>query len=368
MKFCTSSLLTLLLIGMLTTGAVVAQAPEGFLYQAEARNSSGYPIRKTELAVRITIRSGDPGGIVVWEGEHEVTTNKYGLFSLVVGEGTGGAYDFKDINWAAGTYFLNVMIYDCCKWVDMGTSQLLSVPYALHAKTVEKITETDPVFSASQAANITETDITNLGNLSGINTGDQDLSRLASQAALADTASAIRSAIPGVTLYNVGDLAQGGIVFWVDQTGQHGLVCEKKDQATRAGWYAGKMILTQAKGDGLFAGKSNTVIIIAAQAVAGDDNNPYAARLCNEFRIRQGGNTYGDWYLPSREELNLMYLNKKAIDATAMANAGTAFAREFYWSSTEIGRSGAWIQNFETGYQGGSNKSNSVRVRAIRSF
>ena len=368
MKFFTGSLLLLLSIGMLTTGTIEAQAPEGFLYQAEARNSKGYPIRATRLAVRITIRSDDPGGIVVWEGEHEVTTDKYGLFSLIVGEGTGGAYEFKDIDWANGTYFLNVKIYDCCNWVDMGTSQLLSVPYALHAKTVEKINETDPVFSASQAAGITETDITNLGNLSGVNTGDQDLSTLASQAALADTASAIRSAIPGVTNYTVGDFAQGGIVFWVDQSGQHGLACEKKDQATRASWYAGKMVLTQAKGDGLFAGKPNTLIIIATQAVAGDDNNPYAARLCNEFSIQQGGNTYGDWYLPSRGELNLMYQNMKAIDATAMANGGTAFAREFYWSSTEIGRSGAWLQNFDTGYQGGSNKSNSVRVRAIRSF
>jgi len=78
-------------------------------------------------------------------------------------------------------------------------------------------------------------------------------------------------------------------------------------------------------------------------------------------------NTTG--FKKSRPEFqDLMYQNMKAIDATAMANGGTAFAREFYWSSTEIGRSGAWLQNFDTGYQGGSNKSNSVRVRAIRSF
>jgi len=68
----------------------------------------------------------------------------------------------------------------------MGTSQLLSVPYALHAETAKSvtgaITETDPVYGASQSANITATDITNLGNLSGTNTGDQDISGISTNA------------------------------------------------------------------------------------------------------------------------------------------------------------------------------------------
>lgn len=83
-----------------------------------------------------------------------------------------------------------------------GTSQLLSVPYALHAKTAETvtggITESDPTFTSSQAANIDATDITNLGNLSGVNTGDQDLSTLATKTALGDSTAQVRSEIPEV--------------------------------------------------------------------------------------------------------------------------------------------------------------------------
>jgi uncharacterized protein (TIGR02145 family) len=84
-----------------------------------------------------------------------------------------------------------------------GTSQLLSVPYALHAKTAESlteaITETDPVYSGSEAVNITAADITNLNNLSGTNTGDQDISGIAINAqAIQDTASQIRADIPDV--------------------------------------------------------------------------------------------------------------------------------------------------------------------------
>jgi hypothetical protein len=79
----------------------------------------------------------------------------------------------------------------------------LSVPYALHAKTAESvtggITETDPVYAASQAKNITAAHLTNLGNLSGINTGDQDLSALATKTALGDSTAQVRSEIPDVS-------------------------------------------------------------------------------------------------------------------------------------------------------------------------
>ena len=362
------SLLVYLIIGFLPAITVYAQAPEGFMYQAEARNTEGEPIEQATLQVKITIRSGDPGGIVVWEGEHEVITDNYGLFTLEVGEGTGGAYKFTAIDWSKNTYFLNVMIYDYGAWVDMGTSQFLSVPYALHAKTVESITETDPLYSASQAPNITAADITNLGNLSGINTGDQDINGLAIQAALEDTASAIRSTIPDVTLYSIGDFAQGGVVFWVDETRQHGLVCTKTDQSTAVRWHSGTYGSTQARGMGLFSGEMNTAIILAANVAIGDDGDHYAARLCAWAKINEGGIVYGDWYLPSKEELILIYQNKATINTTAMANGGSAFISEYYWSSTEINSSSAWLQHFASGYQGSSNKGNKMKVRAVRAF
>ncbi len=173
------------------------------------------------------------------------------------------------------------------------------------------------------------------------------------------------------TTYSVGDFALGGIVFWVDETAQHGLVCAKVDQSTGIKWYAGTYGNTQAKGDGPYAGEANSSIIIAAQVAIGDDGNNYAARICNELQIIEGGKTYGDWYLPSKVELNLMYQNKATIDVIAIANEGSGFASAAsasYWSSTEYLNDLAWQQYFDIGDQFYYYKANSSRVRAVRAF
>ncbi len=172
----------------------------------------------------------------------------------------------------------------------------------------------------------------------------------------------------GSTTYSVGDFAHGGIIFWVDETGQHSLVCAKTDQSTGVRWDAGTYGHTQAKGDGPFSGEMNTAIIIAAHVAIGDDFSTYAARICNELQITEGGKTYGDWYLPSKEELNLMYLNKATIDATAVANSGSAFASAVYWSSTEYYSNYAWRQYFGNGIQDYIYKNDTYRVRAVRAF
>jgi subtilisin-like proprotein convertase family protein len=170
------------------------------------------------------------------------------------------------------------------------------------------------------------------------------------------------------TTYSVGDFVQGGIVFWVDETGQHGLVAAKQDQSTGVRWFAGTNGNTQAKGDGPYAGEANTSIIIAAHVAIGDDGNTYAARICNELQVTEGGKTYGDWYLPSKEELNIMYQNKATIDATATANGGSSFASAYYWSSSESANFGAWGQSFGNGGQGFNGKDGADRVRAVRAF
>lgn len=157
--------------------------------------------------------------------------------------------------------------------------------------------------------------------------------------------------------YNIGDMAQGGIVFYVDESGEHGLAADTVDLSAEIRWYAGTEGNTQAKGDGPFAGEMNTAIIIAAQVALGDDGNIYAARLCAE--LQKGG--YGDWYLPSKQELNLMYTN------LYLEGLG-GFVAGDYWSSTETGSQGVWVQTFDSGEQYGDGKFLLFRVRAIRAF
>ncbi len=96
----------------------------------------------------------------------------------------------------------------------------------------------------------------------------------------------------GTTNYSVGGFVQGGIVFWVDETEQHSLVCAKEDQSTGVGRDAGSWTYTQVKGNGTDAGEANTTIIIAAKVYFGNDGDMYAARICNQLQITEGGKTY----------------------------------------------------------------------------
>ena len=219
------------------------------------------------------------------------------------------------------------------------------------------ITETDPIYGASQAANITATDITNLGNLSGINTGDQDGSETKVTAGTnvtvtgsGTTASPYIVNATGTTTLTIGQAYQGGIIFWLDATGQHGLIAATADQSTGIQWNNGSFTLTNAVRDGIGAGKYNTERIIANQSAGA-----YAAQICANY---QGGN-YGDWYLPSKYELNLLYLQKTVVGG---------FADAFYWSSSENDSNGAWNQSFNDGNQYVNNKTNASCVRAVRAF
>lgn len=161
--------------------------------------------------------------------------------------------------------------------------------------------------------------------------------------------------------YNIGDTGPaGGFVFYVDSDRQHGLEAAPSDQSIGIRWYNGSYTNTEAHGDGVGAGEMNTMLIIANQ---GSDSDSYAAGLCANLVITNAGIAYGDWYLPSKEELNLMYNNLH------VAGKGD-FASYFYWSSSEYTDNGAWDQYFLSGIQDVVNKevANRIRVRAIRAF
>jgi hypothetical protein len=158
---------------------------------------------------------------------------------------------------------------------------------------------------------------------------------------------------------SIGDTYQGGIIFYLDATGCHGLIAAPSDQSTGIQWYNGSYSVTNAVRDGIGAGEFNTERIIAYQATGA-----YAAQICANY---QGGN-YGDWYLPSKYELNLMYLSIGQGNALGLGNIG-GFASSPYWSSTESGTSSAWYYNFGNGVAYSfSAKLYAHYVRAVRAF
>ena len=155
----------------------------------------------------------------------------------------------------------------------------------------------------------------------------------------------------------IGESYGGGIVFYVYDKGQHGLIAATADQSTGIRWYGGSNTNTRARADGVGAGLKNTSIIIANQGPV--DGNVFAATVCNEYSITVGGVTYGDWYLPS---FNLLYLQENVVGG---------FASDYYWSSSEYGPNsiyGAYSQIFHDGLQGFGPKAAAYYVRAVRAF
>jgi hypothetical protein len=160
--------------------------------------------------------------------------------------------------------------------------------------------------------------------------------------------------------YAIGDTHQGGIIFYLDASGKHGLISAPTDQSAGIKWDNGSFVDTYAYGNGIGAGEGNSQGIRRWQ---GTCSSCYASELCQDLIL--GGET--DWYLPSKYELNLMFENIGQGNALGLGNIGN-FANNYYWSSTEIGDSGAWLQSFANGYQANGNKSSTYNVRAVRAF
>jgi hypothetical protein len=148
--------------------------------------------------------------------------------------------------------------------------------------------------------------------------------------------------------FNIGQVYGGGIIFYIDGTGQHGLIAAPSDQSNSAPWGCyGTYIGTSTS---IGSGRDNTNAIVGNCATAG-----IAARICIDLVF----NGYSDWFLPSKDELKQMLIKSDAIGN---------FAYTSYWSSSENSENTAWLQSFSIGYDVIKSKSGLYAVRAIRAF
>jgi len=342
------------------------QAPEGFKYQAVVRDAGNTILNNQAVGMRMTIQQGSIGGTTVYEETFAPTTNAYGLVNLEIGSGTVVSGDFTTIDWSAGPYFIEtaVDVTGGTSYAVMGTSQLMSVPYALHAKTAENVTndlvddaDADPTNEMNTGVVLNGTDLevtdgngtiaTDLSSLQdGVNDADADpnneiqtISRTGTTVTLSNGGTfedsvGVYTAGTGIDItnnvvstteptYTIGLYPElGGYVFWVSVDGKHGLVAETQDQVP-SGWY----------------GAQNMISNPANHSVDGQ-----------KFR---------DWRMPTKYELNEMYLQQGAIGG---------FSPGGYWSSTELDYSIAWYQVFSNGTQLNLIKFTNLLVRSVRAF
>jgi len=279
------------------------QTPNQFKYQAVLRDASGNILANQSVAVDISILQGSASGTSVFDETHNVTTTAQGLINLNI----GSVEDLSTVDFSADIYFIEITVDGTL----MGTSQLLSVPYALHAKTAETIA----------------------GG------------------------------------HYVGELYGGGIIFWLDQTGEHGLIASLDDLDGGSGVEWGLYGTDVSNCESMTDGAANTAAIIAAGPAAGT-----AAVLCNNYT----GGGFTDWYLPSNRELYLLCSQDVLIDQILDNDGNSAtngFSQEYtapiysrYWSSTEYDGSYAWYYDFGFGSSGSNVKTHTYRVRAVRAF
>jgi len=308
---------------LLSTQLIAQTPPNAFNYSAVARNAAGQPIATTTIGIQITILKTSPTGASQYSENHFVNTDAYGLFNLVIGAGAVQSGSMATIDWSNDNYYLKVGMdaTGSTNFLTMGTTQLLSVPYALYAKSA--------------------------GTVSGGGTG-------------------------GNFTHYIGEEFGGGVIFhlWKDAQGmEHGLIVDKTDLSTSQVWSNIDTTLigasAQSDRDGL--GNSNAIFGQSGHISS-------AAALC--LNSSNGG--YNDWYLPAIDELERLYYNRIEVNQTLSNIAGAvelkrrdiAGNRIYYWSSTEYANYGAWFFDFNggTAIYGDNFKYYTNYVRAVRAF
>lgn len=160
------------------------------------------------------------------------------------------------------------------------------------------------------------------------------------------------------TALSVGESYQGGKVAYLlvngnpgyDANVQHGLIAAPTDQSTGIVWWNGSSSVTGATATVFGTGNANTNTIVTSQGAGS-----YAAKLCSDLVL--GG--YSDWYLPSKDELFILYTNRLLIGHFDSSN---------YWCSSEVSTGTAFLYSFSINLQGSGGKGYLANVRSVRTF
>ncbi len=350
----------LIVSSLFITPSLVAQSPQGIPYQAVMRNADGSVMSSSEAVLTFMIHDGTSDGTVVYQESHSLTSNAQGLVSCVVGNGVVSEGNFSSINWGGGAKFLHVMMGS----VDLGTQQMLSVPYALYAAQSGTPGPAGPQGPIGLTGPAGATGATGPQGPIGLTgpagaTGPQGPIGLTGPAGPQGPAGN-----GGGFTHWVGESFGGGVVFHVykDALGvEHGLIVSLIDLSTGAQW--GLYGTDVPNCESSWNGAANTAAIMAVGVEVGS-----AAQLCDAYEA--GGFT--DWYLPAIDELNLMYNAKYNLNQSLSQIAGGApfdlNAYPYYWSSSEYYSGSAWEFNFNYGNTNNYNKDDNYYVRAVRAF
>lgn len=400
--------------------SVFAQAPNKMSYQAVIRNNSNVLVTSTAVGMQISILQGTANGTPVYVETQTPSTNANGLVSLEIGTGAVITGTFASINWSNGPYFVKTEtdISGGSNYTITGTSQLLSVPYALYAETsgssipgpqgpagatgltgpqgpagANGVNGTNGI-DGKTVLNGTSNPTAVIGNNGDfyINTSTNTIFGPkaagvwpATGVSLVGPQGAAGPAGPqgpqgpqgtsgggGFTHY-IGEAFGGGVIFYLekDTNGiEHGLVCHPAFLCQACSW---SNITTSSIGSlpssGNYGNYGTNGLVWSNLIVSQNGHTNSAAKLCLDLV----SNGYNDWYLPSIDELYQLWSNRYAVikGLSTISGAETINGATF-WSSYEYNSAQAYYMSFLIGasvHAGSINKSAStLSVRAIRAF
>jgi hypothetical protein len=375
-----------LILAVLLTATTFAQAPEKMSYQAVVRDNGDALIKSLAVGMQISILQGSASGTAVYIETQTPTTNANGLVTLEIGAGTT-TDDFTTIDWSAGPYFIKteIDVDNNASYDITGTSQLLSVPYALHAKTAGSTTETQTLASVVALGNTAN-------NLQIKELADPTEAQDATTKAYVDALEAKLTDIEANIAFlnhrtlRIGDLKAGGVVFYIapeptdldgDGDLDSGLVCAFSDYESPVEWgcYGKDLPSVPNTIEVPGATQRDLPVLAGAGFKIGDGmNNTNAILLpkdCPTSPAALAARSLGpEWFLPS---LNEFYSILDALPTLESVPGFSSFTKEYiyYWSSTEYDSNRAWVVplNFDFIIDNKlSNKNVALHVRAVRAF
>ncbi|MFN8205971.1 MAG: hypothetical protein U0T82_00990 [Bacteroidales bacterium] len=345
------SIIALLLITV-TVASGYSQAPTKFNYQAVIRDASGAIKANETVNIQVGILQGNITSTPLYLETQSKTTNEFGVVNLVIGEVVPIP---SGIDWANGPFYLKIWVNE----VEMGTSQLLTVPYAIYANYAK---EAGNGFSGdyNDLSNKPVTDGSETKILSGNNIE-------ISGSGTAGNPYIIYANSSNVGKHYIGELFAGGVVFYIDHTGAHGLVCSLVDVSTDTLWSNVKAIIGDSAKN-LWDGEKNCKFIVAQK-----NHTKSAAQVCLDYiNDDYGTGFFSDWYLPSYLEWDKLYHTRFEIEKALLCDGDERTKPldfvEYYWTSTEYQLGYVWAILMYTGDYAYFSKSESVRVRTIRKF
>lgn len=396
-----------------------AQAPSKISFQAVIRNSTNQLVTNSLVGMRFSILKGEETGVAVYIETTTTKTNANGLVTTEIGTHNIVYGSIGSIDWENGPYFLKTETDPAggSNYSITGTSPILSVPIALYATKAGNgfsgsyidLTNKPTLFDGSWnsltgkppfAFVATSGSYNDLSNKPTLFSGKyNDLTDKPALALVATSGSyndlsnkpitdgsetkvtagnniAVTGSGTGITPYiinlniphYVGELYGGGAVFYVDHTGNHGLICGMVDVSGNQSWsnITSTQIGIAAQSD--WDGKSNT------NAIINQPGQSYsAAKLCKEYtNADYGTGIYNDWYLPTALELaklyDALYQLNKTFETDGNSSTTPIWKNNVYWSSNERDSNNAYYFDFNGGSYGFSGKYNFLPVRAVRSF